>query len=302
MLAALGRNPTFMGVVGAWIELRSHGWTSPRTRVNFELLARQWNSVLGDCPFADIQPVNIQQLFVSIDNGTRSGAWTNKSRAHLHALFAWAIRLRLYAGENPVSRDSWPKKNERKSKSKRSRAYTNVDAALLQKLLDLVPLRMHRLLIFLWLVGIRIGEGLSAVWSQVRPDPRDPNAWLFVVPDNAVKQRRGYAIPLCAPAVAVLGRRGEPEERIFKEAPGEDWIRHAVERAGEKLGVRLSPHQLRRSCATSLLNEGVALPAVLRLLGWRTPPKEWLEELSDSYYLGLDSAEARRIGARRWPG
>lgn len=300
MLQALGGHPIFSSVVETWLEFRGHSWTSDGTRRNFELLARHWNSILGDCCFTDLRPVDIQRVFLALDTGQRSGAWVNKARGELHALFSWAIRLHLYDGENPVSRDSWPRKNERKCRSLRSRVYTLIDAAMLQKILDIVPIRIHRLLIFMWLVGLRISEALESQWHWVRPDPRDPDGWLFVVPDDSIKQRRGYLVPLCRPAFVVLGERGPAQERIFKECPSKSSIRHSLQRAGRHLGVRLSPHQFRRSCATSLLNEGVALPAVLRLLGWRTPPKEWLEDLSDSYYLGIDSAEARRVGARRW--
>lgn len=47
-------------------------------------------------------------------------------------------------------------------------------------------------------------------------------------------------------------------------------VRYCVERWGKAAGVQVSPHRLRHTLATQLVNRGMPLPSVAKLLGHRS--------------------------------
>lgn len=234
--------------------------------------------------------MDIQRLYLALDNGRRSGSWLDKSRDTLRSFWNWAVDLELAAG-NPITRASWPRLGLRK-RSSRSRVLTEISAELLDRILDIVPIRQHRVLVFMFLLGLRISEALAARWSWICRDPRAEDLWILVVPDT-IKQRIGYSVPLGSRVLRLLGPRGGDGDRLFPEAPGTSAFRHALQRAGGKLGVHLSPHQFRRSCATGLIQAGMPLPEVQAVMGWRSPPKDFLDMLRDSYYFRLAASKTR---------
>lgn len=248
-----------------------------------------------------IGPMEVQRIYLSRDDPAagRSPVTLNKERDMLRAFFNWAIGMQIIE-RNPLTREAWPRKDPKK-KGPRSRVHVAIDRPLLDRIIDRAPIRYHRLFLFLFVVGLRISECLAARWIWVQRDPRDPEQWILIVPD-AIKQRRGYEIPLGPTCMQILGPRKGDDERIFAEAPSQSAVKRMLNRIGNRLGIKgLSSHQFRRSCSTGLFNAGMPLPEVQAFMGWRTPPQRWLEELRDSYYLGLGSKRAREIQDRLYP-
>jgi integrase len=292
----------FRFAVGSWLDFRARGWTGDRTAHTFRGMVGPWITVLGDLPMDAIGPVEIQRLYLERDDPVRgrSPHTLNAEKTNLSAFFSWAMGLGMCKA-SPITRHSWPRKDVHKP-GKRSRRHVSIDPKLLRKILDLAPLRYHRFLVFLFLLGLRIGEGLAARWSWVLADPRHPGNWVLSVPGYARKQRRGYIAPISERCMSYLGKRGPEDEAIFPEAPTASGVRQMLTAIGKKLGLPgLAPHQFRRSCATQLVNSGMPLPAVQAVMGWRTPPQEFLDMLQDSYYLGLEGDRAREIQDRLGP-
>lgn len=290
---------TFATAVEKWLQFRARSWSAGSERL-YRLRARGWIIILGEEPLGVVGPLDVQRLYLARDNGHRSASWLNQERRALRGFFEWARGLALVR-ENPVTPSSWPRKSS-EWRSNRSRVFVYIDPEMLQRILDLAPLRYHRILLFLYLTALRVGEAMCARWNWVEPDPRDPDGSVLRIPAAVRKQRRGYCVPLGRRALEVLGRRGEPGDRIFAEAPSASAIRQMLLRIGRRIGIeRLSPHQFRRSAATALVNSGMPLPAVQRFVGWKASPREWMEMLDEHYYLGLDGPEARAIQDRLHP-
>lgn len=289
---------TFRSAVDQWLVFRARRWTCKGTEANFRAIAAGWVRVLGPLVLEEIRPLDVQRLYLDLDDGRRSGAWLDKSRDTLRSFWGWAVDLELVVG-NPITKHSWPRLGTKK-RSARSRVHIEISVEILERILDLTPIRYHRILLFMWLIGTRISESIKADWSWVIQDSREENFWIIAIPDEAVKQRIGYQIPIGSRILRLLGPR--KEGRLFPEAPkSATTIRHMLSRVGSKIGIRISPHQFRRSCATNLANSGMALPMVQRALGWNGLPRNWLKMFEQSYYLGLNGSRFRSIQDSLYP-
>lgn len=287
--------------LNSWIDYRSRFWSSEGTRYDYALKVRGWIEFLGaSTSIENISRVTIQKLFLHRDNGLRSGSWLNEERKSLSSFFKWAVDLGLIA-ENPVTRAAWPSFDPEKKRSDRSRVKMRFTPRLLDQVLDLSPLRYHRILPFISITGIRVSEALRARVRWLEPDPRNPACWIMRIPGGDRKMRRGSLVILSAHAISILGRaiHGDPGDLLFPEAPKASAIRKNFEKVGKILGIRhLGCHQLRRTYSTDLLNAGVPLPAVCNQLGWTSAPREVLELVRNHYYLGADGDQIRRVTDR----
>lgn len=294
-------NISLFASLRAWIEFRSRTWTCPKTRINHDFMVRGWLAVLGEeTILRDIEPMDVQRLFLARDNGQRSGSWLNAERESLSGFFAWAIGMGL-VDKSPLSASSWPRLDPERKRSAKSRVHVRVTPGIVERILDLALVRYHRIILFIFLTGIRLGEAFEALWKWIEEDPCDPTARILRVPGPNRKPRQETIVILSAAALRVLGKPGLPENRIFAEVGSKIAVQKTLERIGRKIGVEhLSAHQFRRSLATHLLNSGLPLPAVSHQLGWRSPPREVLEFLRESYYLGAEGDEVRQATDRLW--
>jgi len=143
-----------------------------------------------------------------------------------------------------------------------------------------VDLRDRAMLEVLYGTGVRISELVNLSIADVDLDGAVLRAF-----GKGAKER---IVPLVRPAVSSLRDwydRGRPnlepkrwarrrdEEAVFLNARGGRLTRagawHALKKRGDLVGLgdRLSPHVLRHSCATHMLNHGADIRAVQELLG-----------------------------------
>ena len=116
-------------------------------------------------------------------------------------------------------------------------------------------------------VGLRVGELV-----RLRPGDFDADSGGLHVRGKGRRERRVFVVDerLRGPAQALAGRAGASS---LLAPGGSDWSTQAVRRAlretAEQAGItrRVTPHMLRHTCATLLLEDGVDIRYLQRLLG-----------------------------------
>ncbi len=124
----------------------------------------------------------------------------------------------------------------------------------------------------LWQGGMRLGEV-----EELRLDDLNLGQCQLVVRRGKGLQDR--VVYLTAAAVAALeayltvrGSGATEHVFLFRHRPlCKDFIRGRIKAAGERAGVKVTPHQLRHTFATQLLNAGCRLTTIQTLLGHRHP-------------------------------
>lgn len=124
----------------------------------------------------------------------------------------------------------------------------------------------------LWQGGMRLGEV-----EELRLD--DLNLVQHQLMVRRGKGLQDRVVYLTATAVAALaayltmrGSGATDHVFLFRHRPlCKDFIRDRIKAAGERAGVKVTPHQLRHTFATQLLNAGCRLTTIQTLLGHRHP-------------------------------
>jgi integrase/recombinase XerC len=131
---------------------------------------------------------------------------------------------------------------------------------------------------FLRWTGLRLGEALSLRISDL--DLNDGT--VYVRRSKTARGRRGIPItdelrPRITEWLCVLDRRDlyRRDGLLFPSRHGNPWtqqyVQKIIRRVGDRIEIeRLTPHRLRRTFGSHLLNEGVRLEVVSKLLGHRS--------------------------------
>jgi site-specific recombinase XerD len=153
--------------------------------------------------------------------------------------------------------------------------------------------RMRALVVILWRAGLRIGEALALVESDL-----DPTRGSILVRHGKGDKRResgmdDWGWEQVAPWIAA--RRAFPVGPLFcvitGPTAGRPWSQSAVRtdfrRLGRQAGVRrrFAPHQLRHAHAVEMAREGVPLNIIQRQLGHANLG------ITSIYLQGIDSGE-----------
>lgn len=132
--------------------------------------------------------------------------------------------------------------------------------------------------------GLRIDEMVGINLGDIRPYPQGgSNSMQLVVTGKGSKQRTIYLPQLCTDAynAYLAGRRKPPkddkEKALFISQKGERLSHRAIERMVKKYfakanldAARLSPHKLRHTAATNMLNANTDIRVIQQALGHET--------------------------------
>jgi integrase/recombinase XerD len=131
---------------------------------------------------------------------------------------------------------------------------------------------------FLRWTGLRLGEALSLRISDVDLD----DGTVYVQTSKTARGRRAVPVtdelrPRIKEWLRVLDRRGLYRKNgpLFPSRHGNPWTQQyaqkIIRRVGDRVEIeRITPHRLRRTFGSHLLNEGVRLEVVSKLLGHRS--------------------------------
>lgn len=122
----------------------------------------------------------------------------------------------------------------------------------------------------MWHAGLRLGE----VEESRLEDLDLPGRKLMVRQGKGQKDRAIYLTDTVVRALQdYLAVRGQGETEhvfLYRHRPVcKDLIRARIRAAGERTGVKVTPHRLRHTCATQLLNAGCRVTSIQKLLGHR---------------------------------
>ena len=214
-------------------------------------------------------------------NGVESRAVARKLSA-LRGFYRWLLldgRIEQDPTINVESPSSWKVLPKSLAEEDVSDMLRSMGAAAQAEDADGLALRDHAILELLYGGGLRVGEICALRVEDLRLDVGQAQ-----VRGKGDKER---VVPLGQPACAALEgylRRGRPalqrvamsrvvglERRLFLSARGRpltrQWVWQMVRAAGKLQGSTISPHMLRHSCATHMVEHGADLRSVQILLG-----------------------------------
>lgn len=124
----------------------------------------------------------------------------------------------------------------------------------------------------LWQGGLRLGEVEELTLADLNLSHRQ----LIVRRGKGLQDRAVYLTDGAVAALqAYLAVRGSGQSEyvfLFRHKPVcKDFLRGRIKAAGERTSVKVTPHQLRHTFATQLLNAGCKITTIQALLGHRHP-------------------------------
>jgi integrase/recombinase XerD len=245
-----------------WLEARR----SRGTTIKYKQLTREFVELFGDRPVASITADDIEFEFLSRYAGLSKASQRNRYVA-IKSFFDLCDRHE-WIDRNPLRRIEPPQRDEEfkgmltadEDRAVQDATMTAQETAIVS-LLRYTGLRVSEAARLRWedldLEGGRFLEGLPALIVR---ESKTPNGRRTVpVPAELVRRLR-------------LWRQAQTGEYVIGSKKGTVPIRpnlvhRIVRRVGERVGVKLYPHALRRQYASSALNNDVPLHVVSRALG-----------------------------------
>lgn len=152
----------------------------------------------------------------------------------------------------------------------------------------------------LWQAGLRVGEV-----EELRLEDLDfTNRKLTVRQGKGLKDRSVYLTDIVVAALkAFMAVRGQGfSEHVFlfrNRALRKDLVRDRIKAAGRRIGVKVTPHRLRHTCATQLLNAGCRVTSIQRFLGHKTLDATMIyarvhnHTVAEDYFSAMERIEKR---------
>jgi integrase/recombinase XerD len=269
--------------------------------------ARLWRWLLAHYPIAGLPDVKRQQLLDYVDHGLTAGyaaGTINNTLRHFHAFLLY-LQEQDYAVPRALLRPVSVKQPNRLPRFLTEEQVRRLRDELEQRVAEAVSgaARRDALLdratfYLLWHGGLRLGEV-----EELRLDDLDlPGNKLLVRQGKGQKDRAVYltatAVQALQAYLPVRGLGGSEHVFLYRNQPlCKDLVRGRLKAAGERLGVKVTPHQLRHTCATQLLNAGCRVTSIQKLLGHRKLNSTLVyarvhdRTVSDDYYAAMARIE-----------
>lgn len=232
----------------------------PKTRASYESLLRvHILPVFGEKRLRSIKRVDVQEF---VTNLPVSAARANQAHAVLARILNEAVKNDLLT-KNPATGVTCPRIKKKE-----------VTPLTPGQLRNLATECGHYELFVLWLgvMGTRFAEATALTYEQfqngvVLIDRSDDGG------DGTTKDHAKRRLPV--PAV-LRDQIGRGEGRVFISPRGatihnSNFTNRVFKPACERLGIDVTPHDLRHTCASILINQGASIKLVQRWLGHASP-------------------------------
>lgn len=224
----------------------------------------------GDRDVNDFGPVDMEMYFDHFEvafaernNGDEPA--TNTRRKHyagLKAFWTWAMNYDL-VDKSPMRQMEAPPVYRKANDWLRPHEDT--------KVLDACLTPDEYLAVFLLrFTGLRVSEAVNLRWSDV--EWGDGLLWVVVRESKTARGRRRVPVPSeLRPFLTRTGPINQEDAYIFQTRTGKRWHRNqlyaTVRRVGERAGIHLYPHRLRKTVGSAAFNAGADLTTISRILG-----------------------------------
>ncbi|GHS94163.1 integrase [Synergistales bacterium] len=265
--------------ITAFLEYIKNKYASEHTLINYTVDMRQFSEYLAEQQVSSLEEIDMPRL-----------------RAYLRGMYGWGYSKASISRKLSALRSffSYLKKHgvlERDvARSLQGpSAPRSIPRALSMEAIDKLfemakesedPVRDSAILELLYGCGLRISELVSLKWSDIDIEER----WLIVLGKGNKERRMPFGRYAQKALLSLLERRdakqGESENGfVFEGKKGKDRLSpltvRTVHRAVTTLAARcglegVTPHSLRHSCATHLLERGAPLSFVREFLGHET--------------------------------
>ena len=222
---------------------------------------------------SEITPQDIDEYKVLRQKAGRKPATVNRELSVIKNLFNYAWRTKKYFGRNPVSLAGMLEAN-----NLIERILSPEEEA---RLLEMSEGHLRDIILISLNTGMRQGETLGLRWDWI-----DFERNFIVIPQSNTKSKKERKIPInTVLRVLLMERRLATESKEFvfpspranpKQSRREKekhlaWVKRSFKTACKKAGIEnLRFHDLRHTAATRLVNAGIPLHAVAKLLGHST--------------------------------
>jgi integrase len=280
---------------------------STRTKTAYRNMADRYLNPWLKRPLRSITGDDVEDRFAAIskDIAQRQAAGLVKGGVNVRGAATANVVLQLFGalwnyqskrdetlGKSPLSRLSgeWHKIRRRK------RRLWDQDFPTFYQAVMALPTRAHKDLLLLGLhTGLRENELQGLKWAEV-----DFRYQVISLPAERVKNREDFELPMNSYVLALLEARREVglEGGGVYVFPGTGKTRHtqsfswALEQIGKDIGLKLSPHDLRRTFLSVAENAGVSEFAKKQLVGHTVE-----RDVTDGYTV-LAREDLRRVAQK----
>jgi len=133
----------------------------------------------------------------------------------------------------------------------------------IDEVLQVVEFDAKVVITLIYTLGLRISELSNIKLNDIKTD------WIRIQ-GKGNKQREVPLLPLTKKLIKEYIEKKQPKIYLFEkngEKLSQNSLRYLIDKSFLKIGLKVTPHQLRHSFATSLLNKGAPIADVSELLG-----------------------------------
>jgi integrase len=199
---------TFGDALIAYLAARSGAWKGGIDGAEADAHRRLLDLDLAKLSLSQIGTTAVRAALSPWD-GTQT---SSKIRTKIASVIDFAKASGWYVGDNPASRLTMGKLLPTAAKTKHRDAMAPADLPAFMRDLAAFDTPASRALRFTILCAARAGETRFATWGEIVG-----NVWAI---GERMKEGAPHSVPLTAAAIALLGKRGEPGELIFKSPTG----------------------------------------------------------------------------------
>jgi integrase len=188
---------------------RASAWTGGANGAEAAAHRRLLDLEFAKLPLSRIDTAAVRQALARWDGMATS----TKMRTKIKSVIDYAKALGWFSGDNPAAEETMGKLLPATPSAKHHEAMPWADVPAFMHDLGAVDTPAARALRFTILTAARSGETRGATWSEIQGD-------VWSIGAERMKEGKPHTVPLPATAIAVLGERGQPGERIFKSPTG----------------------------------------------------------------------------------